>query len=277
MALIHYFGKDNVVQTLLSLETCTFADNDVTNGSLIKFDDGVLHAQDMRFVRNYVPPSHGLISMQGNATWNDKADESICSSPDKGENSTLTNDKSEKMDFCNGILVEQSRECLTVGSCLPTPTPSQTPNETPTQIPNETPPSQSPTALTDCYDSLSSIQAKIDDTEVLAMSGEETIIRVCAGSTLDGYAEWEHSPLKIKGGIFRFECGATGSLDGRCLFFGGEVQILLGPEADDVFFRGFSFAGAGSVSVLAAGDSKASVVFDSCQWKVRMKMNKLKR
>jgi len=272
MALIKYVGRGNVVQNLLSLETCTFADNDVSNGSLIKFDDGVLHAQDMRFVRNYVSPSHGLILMSGNATFVDLADESsICSSPDDTKkpdnNTTTTSDKATAI--CEGIWVEQSEKCLSVSSCLPTLAPSPAPNAARAPSASAVPslslssvPSSS--APTDCYNSLSSLQSVIDENESL---GLDATIKVCNGTILDGNVESEYSPLKINSGKFRFECGGEENNNNRCLFFGGDMQILIDSGVEEVYFKGFSFVGADSWPILAAGMTASTAVFDSCQWK----------
>lgn len=237
----------------LVLDECEFARNVVQEGSLILAEGSMLELQDLSMIGNNV--TTGLVYIGENATLSSTSG-GICSL----SNSAPKNDTNSS-GTCEGIKLEDADNCLALGECE-----TQAPSLSPTagSAAPSTAPSFVPRA---CYSTLGSLKSAIE--LAATQTNERETIRVCAGAVLDGNTEWEHSPIEIKTGSLRFECGTTGSHSENCMIFGGDIQIRIGPGAGRVLFSGFTLVDAKQVSVLAAGSATTEGLFEDCHWKVR--------
>jgi hypothetical protein len=233
---------------MLEFRDCIIQQNEVTGGSILYVEGGILNTHQLRFERNTYVASEGIVTTSGNVIMN--YTDTMCSFRNTPYIGSIENG-------CEGIFIRETEECTTLENCNTFP-PSEYPTISPSLAPSFVP--------RDCYDTLQLLQAAIIDAETRSKA---SIIRVCSGTILDGNVEYEYSPIRVSKGEHEVICGSDGSLAEDCIIFGGALeQIYIGLYVKSVSFSGFSMVGSRQLSVLAAGDAKSKASFKNCQWKV---------
>jgi hypothetical protein len=233
---------------MLEFRDCIMEQNEVTGGSIMYIEGGILHIHQLRLERNTYVASEGIVTTMGTVIMN--YTDTMCTFRNTPYIGSMEGG-------CEGIFIRETEECTILERCDTFP-PSEYPTMSPSFAPSFVP--------RDCYDTLQLLQAAIIDAETRS---KESIIRVCSGTTLDGNEEYEYSPIRFSKGEHQLICGSDGTLTEECIIFGGAlVQIYIGSYVKSLSISGFSMVGARRLSVLAAGDAKSKAIFQNCQWKV---------
>jgi len=88
-----------------------------------------------------------------------------------------------------------------------------------------------------------------------------TVYRISEDMAEDPDAEL---PLLIPFDDVTINCGADGSLENKCIIFGGMAQLIV--SGKNIAINGITFRGSKGLSIMAIGDSSKNVVFNNCNW-----------
>jgi hypothetical protein len=110
----------------------------------------------------------------------------------------------------------------------------------------------------DCFSDFS----KLVETVELSNGGETFVL--CSASQFNLVDETALLTLTQENTILK--CGEDGDRSNRCIFFGGEQQLMINGTATGIRIEGVTFVGSSSFSIGAVGESDASATFYECEF-----------
>ncbi len=147
---------------------------------------------------------------------------------------------------CNGFCRMMAGQTCSTFTAPPSDAPSLAPSFAPQLV---------PVSASDCFGTWQDLSAAIKS---IASGSRKVLFFVCAGAVLK-----VDRPIVIDRPA-TIECGAVGRLTNNCTVSGGSVQFVV--NSDGVLLDGLTLIKSTTTSVLAAGVSNTSVVFNECDW-----------
>jgi hypothetical protein len=143
---------------------------------------------------------------------------------------------------------------------------SSVPSEAPSLYPH--PVTDEPSYIRpECYSDWKGLQRAVS--EAGENPEEPVLLKICATTLLDAFAENLFAPIEIKGGYIKIQCGDRGRLEDNCSLYGGDNHFKISNPTENVTFTGLTFIGSQRISIIAAGNATARALFESCRWTVR--------